>query len=340
MKARSLSTIVSIIAAAGLALAGCSAADQAGTTDNKTVTVLTHDSFTISDEAKAEFEEQTGMTLRTTSPGDSGMVLNQLILNKDNPTVDAVFGIDTMSAQQVIDEGVVTDYRPDTDPGADLRIGGLTAIDRGDVCLNADTAYFEQAGLELPSSFADLTKPEYAKLLVVTNPVLSSPGLAFFVGSIDQADDWQQYWTDLLANGTKVVDSWSTAFYTDFSAGEGKGAYPLVVSYASSPAYGEGAFTAVDGTCVRQVEYAGVVKGAANEEGAKAFIDFMVGDKFQSEIPETMYMYPVADVELPAEWATYAAQPKNVIVPDPALVAKNRETWQQQWTELYENHSK
>lgn len=332
MKAKSLITIIS----ATVFLSACSAADQADPTENQTVTVLTHDSFAISDEAKAAFEEESGMTLRTTSPGDAGMVLNQLILNKDNPTVDVVFGIDTMSAQRALDEGVIADYTPSNDPGSDLRIGNLTAIDRGDVCLNADAAYFEAEGLALPESFADLTKPEYENLLVVTNPVVSSPGLAFLAGTIDQTEDWQQYWNDLLDNGTKVVDSWSTAFYTDFSAADGQGDYPLVLSYASSPAYGEGVFVNVEGTCVRQVEYAGVVNGAQNEEGAQAFIDFMVGEQFQSEIPETMYMYPVADVDLPEEWATYAQQPENVIVPDPALVAENRETWQQQWTELYE----
>lgn len=332
MKAESLIAIFSATAFLG----ACSAADQADSTENQTVTVLTHDSFAISDEARAAFEEESGMTLRTTSPGDAGMVLNQLILNKDNPTVDVVFGIDTMSAQRALDEGVIANYTPANDPGADLRIDRLTAIDRGDVCLNADTEYFEDAGLALPGSFADLTKPEYENLLVVTNPVVSSPGLAFLAGTIAEADDWQQYWTDLLDNGTKVVDSWSTAFYTDFSASDGQGDYPLVLSYASSPAYGEGAFETVEGTCVRQVEYAGVVSGAANEEGAQAFIDFMVSDQFQSEIPETMYMYPVADVELPEEWATYAQPVDDVIVPDPALVADNREMWQQEWTALFE----
>ena len=44
-------------------------------------------------------------------------------------------------------------------------------------------------------------------------------------------------------------------------------------------------------------------------------------------------------MDLPEEWATYAQQPENVIVPDPALVAENRETWQQQWTELYETRN-
>lgn len=334
MKAKSL-FVVALSATLTATMAACSAVDQVKTT-GETVTVLTHDSFTISDEAKAAFEEETGMTLKTTAPGDAGMVLNQLILNKDNPTVDAVFGIDNFSAQTALDAGVIDAYVPQPDPGADRRIGDLTAIDYGDVCLNADVTYFKDHDLEMPASFADLTKPEYKDLLVVTNPVTSSPGLAFLVGTIEEAgDNWQQYWTDLLDNGTKVADSWSDAFYTDFSASDGKGAYPLVLSYASSPAYGEGAFVTVPGTCVAQTEYAGVVKGAKNREGAQKFIDFMLSDRVQSEIPETMYMYPVADVALPSEWQTYAQRPADSLTPDPKVVG-NREAWRKEWSELRE----
>ncbi|QOR45837.1 thiamine ABC transporter substrate-binding protein [Trueperella pecoris] len=333
-KALSLISVLTLSAT----LTGCSAVDQAKLTTGDTITVLTHDSFSISDEAKAKFEKETGMKLATTAPGDAGMVLNQLILNKDNPTVDAVFGIDNFSAQRALDEGVIADYTPEKDPGAKMRIGALTAIDAGDVCLNADPAYFKEHNLELPTSFKDLTKPEYKDLLVVTNPVVSSPGLAFLVGSIEQlGEGWQQYWTDMFKNGTKVVDSWSDAFYTDFSAADGKGAYPLVLSYASSPAYGKGAFVNVPGTCVAQAEYAGVVKGAKNEDGARKFIDFMLSETVQKDIPEKMYMYPVADVELPAEWAKYATRPADSIVPDPAKVAKNREAWQKTWSGLFEN---
>lgn len=337
MKARNKTAKGLITMAIAVALVGCSVVDQAKLSTGDTVTVLTHDSFSISDEAKAAFEKETGMKLVTTAPGDAGMVLNQLVLNKDNPTVDAVFGIDNFSAQRALDEGVIAEYTPDKDPGADVRIGHLTAIDRGDVCLNADVAYFKSRNLALPASFADLTKPEYKDLLVVTNPVTSSPGLAFLVGSIDQAGDaWQQYWSDLLDNGTKVVDSWSDAFYSDFSAADGKGAYPLVLSYASSPAYGAGSFVSVPGTCVAQTEYAGVVKGAKNEEGARKFIDFLLSDAVQADIPKLMYMYPVADVQLPADWAKYAIRPKNSITPDPKVVAANRETWQKQWSQLRE----
>ena len=50
-------------------------------------------------------------------------------------------------------------------------------------------------------------------------------------------DDWEDYWTDLLANGAKVVDGWEDAYYGDFTAGSETGTRPIVVSYDSSPAF-------------------------------------------------------------------------------------------------------
>ncbi|WP_431308416.1 hypothetical protein [Demequina litorisediminis] len=51
----------------------------------------------------------------------------------------------------------------------------LTAIDYSDVCLNYDIAYFEDNGLEVPQEIGDLTDPQYAGLLSITNPATSSP---------------------------------------------------------------------------------------------------------------------------------------------------------------------
>ena len=51
------------------------------------------------------------------------------------------------------------------------------------------------------------------------------------------ADKFSDYWKALVNGGAKIASGWTEAYNTDFSAGEGKGAYPIVVSYASSPSY-------------------------------------------------------------------------------------------------------
>ena len=55
----------------------------------------------------------------------------------------------------------------------------------------------------------------------------------------------------------------------------------------------------------RQVEYAGVLKGAKNPEGMQKFIDFMLGREFQAALPDNMYVFPVDDrATLPTDWAS------------------------------------
>src|SRR5207342_374642 len=83
----------------------------------------------------------------------------------------------------------------------------------------------------------DLRQPAYKDTLVVENPATSSPGLVFLLATIATygPDGWQGYWKDLRANGVKIADGWTQAYTVEFSGSSGKGSYPLVVSYGSSP---------------------------------------------------------------------------------------------------------
>ena len=338
---RTAATLTAVIAVS--ALAACSTTTfgtAAGT--NTTVTVLTHDSFDLPQELIDKFQADTGYTLVTTAPGDSGVVAGQLVLTKDNPTVDAVFGIDTFTAATATQAGVLEDYTPQKLPASAQEYiidPALTPTDMGDVCVNVDHAYFTANNLPEPTSFEDLATPQYASLLVTENPASSSPGLAFLAATVAHFGNngYLPYWQQVLTGGAKVAEGWSEAYYTDFSGADGKGAYPLVVSYSSSPAESAGATGYLPATCVRQVEYAGVVAGAKNPEGARAFVDFMVSPDVQAAFPEAMYMYPVdTTVALPAEWAQYATLADEPIVLDPATVATGREQWITDWTAQFE----
>ncbi len=128
-------------------------------------------------------------------------------------------------------------------------------------------------------------------------------------------DGWQDYWSRLMDNGAELTAGWSDAYEVDFTQG-GSGDRPIVLSYDSSPAFTvpKGAKTSTTSalldTCFEQVEYVGVLAGAANVDGARAFVRFMDSPEVQAALPESMYVFPDADgVELPAEWAKYAVQP-------------------------------
>ncbi len=329
---------------AALLLAGCAGPAQpgpaaSGPTESGTLTVVTHESFALAEETLARFRSESGYDVKFVAPGDAGTVLNQLILTKDAPLGDVVFGIDNTFAGRAIDAGVLAPYAsPELPSGAEQFAAddsaALTPVDYGDVCLNADTAWFRDRKLAVPESLDDLLKPEYADLLVVSNPASSSPGLAFLVATIGAKGDpgYLDYWKALKANGLKVVKGWTEAYTVEFSGSSGKGDRPLVLSYSSSPAY-EPATEALVRTCFRQVEYAGVIAGAQNEVGARKFIDFLLSEEVQAQIPEQMYVYPVdPDVELPAEWREHAATAADPFEVPVAQIAAKREEWIRAWT--------
>lgn len=308
-----------------------------------TVVLVTHDSFALPEDLIAEFEADTGLTLETRAPGDGGALVNQLILTKDAPLGDVVYGIDSTFATRAIDEGVLEPYTPESAVAAFPTDdeGHLTAIDMGDVCINVDHEWFADAGIPEPATLEDLTDPTYRNLLVVTNPATSSPGLAFLLATIGAfgEDGWVDYWLALSDNGVKIAAGWSDAYYVDFSGPSSEGDRPLVLSYASSPPYEvpEGSDVAPTGalldTCFRQVEYAGVLAGAENPAGARAVIDWLVSPAVQAAIPESMYVYPVADVELPETWVKFAPLAPEPFAVDPDRVAENRDEWIRTWTD-------
>jgi len=338
------------VALSAVLLAGCSgpavvsgtpgpATTSAAPTESKTLTVITHDSFALSDATIAAFKASSGYDVKFVAPGDVGTMVNQLVLTKDAPLGDVVYGIDNTFAGRAISEGVVKPYASPALPAGAAAYAAddkdsLTPVDYGDVCLNADSGWFKAHKLTVPETLDDLVKPEYKDLLVVENPATSSPGLAFLAATVGQKGDpgYLDYWTALKANGVKVVKGWTEAYTVEFSGSSGKGDRPLVVSYNTSPAY-EPATEALTRTCFRQVEYAAVLAGAQNEVGARKFVDFMLSPKVQAEIPEQMYMNPVdPDVKLPADWVKHAAVVSDPIEVSIDALAAGRDAWIKAWT--------
>lgn len=328
-------------------------AGEAGAKGSGEVVLVTHDSFNLPDEVLDGFTEQTGYDLVVRASGDAGALTNQLVLTKDSPIGDAVFGIDNTFATRAVDQGVLTAYTPADLPAevSEHALPGeaadyLTPVDFGDVCVNVDDAWFESEGLTPPQTLQDLTDPAYRDLFVTPGATSSSPGLAFLLATIGEfgQDGWQGYWEDLMANGTLVTSGWSDAYGVDFTFSGGD--RPIVLSYASSPPFtlpedeGEGASpttSALLDTCFRQVEYAGVLEGAANPEGAQALVDYLLTDQVQAAIPDSMYVFPVTHVELPELWAQWAQVATDPIPLDPALIEEHREEWVRAWADIATN---
>ena len=78
----------------------------------KTVVVATHDSWAMSKKVLAEFTRKTGYTVKVEPNGDAGQLTNKLVLTKGSPIADLTYGIDNTFASRAVDEGVLADYTP------------------------------------------------------------------------------------------------------------------------------------------------------------------------------------------------------------------------------------
>jgi len=315
------------------------------------VTLVTYESWPDTlDEVLAEFTTQTGIDVKVVKAGDTGTMVQKAVLTAGNPEGDVMFGVDNTFLSEVV-AGKVFD--PYTAPGvADLPKeltslvpgGEATPIDVGDVCINVDSAWFDEHELAPPADLDALADPAYKDLLVVENPASSSPGLAFLLATIVKYGDdgWVDYWTRLRANGVQVVDTWTDAYYGAFSGG-GDGTKPIVVSYASSPPaevvfadppIDKATTASVDSTCFRQVEFAGVLRGTSRAAEARRLVDFMLTSSFQSALPLNLFVYPAdSRIALPEVFTANATVPAAPATMDPATIGANRQTWLDTWTD-------
>jgi thiamine transport system substrate-binding protein len=340
--------LAAAVVVTALALSACG-----GEGDEPTEVVLvTHSSFVISDDVKRAFETERGLRLRILQSGDAGETLTQALLTAGNPQGDVLFGVDSNLLSRALAgelfepyesprlAGVPEAYRLDPEHR-------VTPVDHGEVCLNYDREWFSERDLAPPSSLDDLADPAYDGTLVAQNPATSTPGLAFLLATIAHfgEDGWQEYWRRLRANDVLVVDGWEEAYNARFSgASSGTGNRPVVVSYASSPAAEvifrsprpeEAPTGVVASSCISQVEFAGVLRGAPNEDGARQLIDFLLSRRFQEDVPLSMFVYPVVpDARLPPEFQEFAVVPPDPLELPPEEIEANRDRWVNEWTRI------
>jgi thiamine transport system substrate-binding protein len=317
----------------------------------RTVTVITHDSFNVDAKLVRAFEARAGVKLAFVKGGDAGAMVNKLVLAK-GALADAVFGIDNTLLGRALGANLLEAYRPKAAAQipVNLRLDPtwrLTPVDYGFVALNYDRAWFTARKLALPKRLEDLTQPVYKGLLAVPSPATSSTGLAFYLATVKTLGERGAlgFWARLRDNGARITAGWDGAYYTEFT--RNGGARPIVVSYASSPAAEvffsktllDTAPTAnllLPGSAFLQIEGVGVLRGAKNPAGARAFVDFMLEVATQRDIPTQMWVYPVlpgvplhpvyrfADKPAPAQTARL----------EPATVSANSARWLDNWTRV------
>lgn len=317
------------------------------TTDAKgtELTLVTHDSFAVSDGLLDRFTEQTGITVKLLSSGDAGQMVSQAVLTAGKPVGDVMFGIDNTLLCRGLLANVFTPYTSaalaDVPDALELDpFHRVSPIDVGDVCLNyAKSAFTTTAP---PKSLDDLTGASFKDAFVTENPETSSPGLAFLLATVAKYGDsgFEAYWKKLRTNGLEVASGWSEAYEESF--GGGKGPRTVVTSYATSPAadlmyadppISEPTIGVVEDSCFRQVEFAGVLAGTKHPEAAAKLVDFLLSTTFQEDIPANMFVFPAnTKAALPKEFTSTVHLVDKPLTLDPAQIEAKRDDWTERWT--------
>jgi len=306
------------------------------------LTIYAYDSF-VSEWGPAgkvipKFEKLYGVKVDMISVGDAGQVLNRAILEKDRPGADIILGIDNNLLAKAIDAGVLLPYRS---PNLglipeELRFDPthhVTPFDHGYFAIVYDSRRLDVP----PRSMEDLLGPAYRDKIILQDPRTSSPGLGFLLWTVAvYGDTYREFWERLRPNILTVTEGWDTA-YGLFTSGEA----PMVLSYTTSPPYHVEyeettryrAAIFREGNYL-QIEGMGILRGTKNLDLAKKFIDFILTEDFQEEIPLTNWMLPVNPaVELPDSF-DYAPEPVKILSLPASRIEANQDRWIEGWLEV------
>ncbi len=323
--------IVSFLVVITSACSSSSSNTSTDATPNE-VTLLAYDAFTPQEGIFDAFTAATGAKVKVVTGGDSGVLVSKAILTAGTPEGDVLWGLDNTLLSRAQKAELLISYEP---------------VDYGDICVNYDKQWFASRNIALPKSLEDLANPTYKNLLVTQDPVASSPGLGFLLGTIAHfgADNWQGYWKSLKTNGVRIASDWTTAYTIDFSGSSGKGKYPLVVSYGSSPPaevlYAEKPIdtpptAVIASTCFRQTEYVGALRGTRNPNNAKLLISYLLDVPFQESMPLSLFVFPTNQkASLPDLFTKFAVAPKNPLTLESADIEKNRDAWLNSWRDIF-----
>ena len=283
------------------------------------------------------FKKKCGCKVKVVSQGDSGKVLNQVILEKSNPKADILIGLNNSELEKSFNYDLWEPYTSkllDQVP-VDLRVdkkNRVTPFDYGFIAFVYDSYKLNSP----PKSLEDLINKKYRKKIVIQNPRTSSPGLSMmhWTISVFGEEGYLDYWKKLQPNLLTMTDGWSAA-YGMFTKGE----VPIVLSYSTSPAYHleyekterYKAARFIEGH-YRQIEFAGIIRGTKNIELAKGFIDFMLSEEFQSVIPLKNWMFPVVEHQPLPHSFRIVPKLKKIQELDPTRVHQQNSKWIKAWS--------
>ncbi len=282
------------------------------------------------------FFEKYHVKVQFVSFGTAGEAINQVVLEGSKTKADLLMGLDEVMFRKVQKRDLFHELAPSLSEGLDPDLKKSTTrtfipFDYGFVSFVYDdsrTAFPKKVSLK---TFPEILSAQHK--VVIQDPRTSSLGIEFLIWTFEKLNDGaKKFWTALNPHILTVSPGWSGA-YELFLRKQAD----FVISYTTSPAYHrikekkesikplifeEGHF--------RQVEGISVLRSSSQKELASRFIQFVLGEEAQSQLPTYQWMYPARKaVVLPREFQDIPI-PKQVTV-DWDQISSKKDQWIQDW---------
>jgi len=247
-----------------------------------------------------DLKKQTGITVNVVSTG-SGVLFRRIGSEAANPQGDVVWGVSSALLKQNSkffqpyavkgSDAVPAEYRDPTN----LWIGTNLQV----VTINQNTKAIDAASG--PRTWQDLLDAKWKGKIAYTDPANSGFSYAIATGLLGYWGENDAAWNKLsaLIANTKVLNRSTLVF-----EGNGSGEYPLGISleYAGYLWAHNGAPVKVgyptEGT-VALAEGAAIIKGAPDQDAARALIDFLASKSTQEMLLKLTFRRPARqDVDL------------------------------------------
>jgi iron(III) transport system substrate-binding protein len=276
----------------------------------------------------------------------TGIITAKLLAEKNNPQADVIWGLAATSLLLMKSEGMLEPYAPKGVEMLDKKFVDKstpptwTGMDAwvASVCFN--TVEAEKLGLTAPTSWQDLTKPEYQGHIIMPNPTSSGTGfldVSSWLQMFGEEGGWQ-YMDALHENIARYTHSGSKPCKLA-AAGE----IPIGVSFAF-----RGAKSKADGAPLEiivptegvgwDMEATAIVAGTDNLDAAKTLVDWTV-----TKDANVMYNTGYAVVAYPGVAKPVKFFPENLLEKmidnDFEFAANNRKAILEEWQKRYDSKS-
>ncbi|GAA5232173.1 putative 2-aminoethylphosphonate ABC transporter substrate-binding protein [Verticiella sediminum] len=328
-----------VLSALAAAFAGSASAD----------TILTVYTALEADQIKAyqaAFEKQHPDIKIQWVRDSTGIITAKLLAEKNNPKADAIWGLAGTSLGLMAKEDMLQPYAPKglaqiadnmRDSAAEPTWVGMDAFASA-ICVNTIEA--EKQKLPMPTSWQDLTRPEYAGKIVMPNPASSGTGfldVSAWLQLFGEEKGWA-YMDALHRNIGSYTHSGSKPCNMA-AAGE----FPIGISFD----YRAAKLTADGAPIVAvfpseglgwEVEAAAIVKGTKNLDAAQKLADFSASREANELYKANFAVLAIPEVatanpHLPADLS------QRLIKNDFVWAASNRERIIAEWTQRYDGKS-